>query len=72
MPQESDSTLFSEFSSFMDTYVEKDSVTLLDYSRSLKLDSKNNFFDHSHLNQSGVEIFNKKLLNDLKEKGILP
>ncbi len=71
MPQESDSTLFSEFSTFINDYVEKEGIEYIDYSRSLHLDSKTNFYDHSHLNQSGVEIFNKKLLQDLKERGVL-
>ncbi len=42
-------------------------VTMLDFTSKLDLNSQHHFYDHRHLNQSGVEIFNKVLISELKE-----
>lgn len=47
-------------------------VTYWDYSRTLILDSKKDYFDENHLNQYGVEKFNPIFIRDLQEHGYLP
>lgn len=47
-------------------------VPYWDYSRTLILDSKKDYFDENHLNQYGVEKFNPVLIKDLHEHGYLP
>jgi hypothetical protein len=44
----------------------------MDYSFAHELDSRFNFYDANHLNQSGVEIFNKRLLDDLTKEKVIP
>lgn len=44
-----------------------DDVRVLNFANTLNLDSRYHFFDHRHLNQSGVEIFNTALIRELKK-----
>ncbi len=46
-------------------------VPLLDYAYVLPMDSKNHFYDYTHMNQAGVTIFNEVLINDLQRLKIL-
>lgn len=43
----------------------KHNVKFLDYSRKLPLSTVDNFYDDTHMNLSGVEIFNEALVGDL-------
>ncbi|MFT4661916.1 MAG: hypothetical protein ACI8XB_002197 [Patiriisocius sp.] len=72
LPIETDHTIFAEFHNVIKTHAEDYGVTYLDYTFSLPLDSKDHFYDHSHLNQSGVNIFNERLLKDLKDLNLMP
>ncbi len=42
-------------------------VPLLDYGYSLELHPQHHYFDPTHLNQAGVDIFNEHLIKDLKK-----
>jgi hypothetical protein len=46
-------------------------VAYLDYSRTLVLDSRKDYYDENHLNQYGVEKFNTILIKALYEMGYL-
>ena len=47
------------------TIVERYQSTFIDYSSKLRLDEKKYFYDAHHLNQEGVNIYNRQLLYDL-------
>lgn len=46
--------------------IENRNTPLLDYSKKLKLSTHKMFYDGSHMNYSGVKLFNEKLIEDLK------
>jgi len=68
-PKETDHTIFVKFKNMLLDHHLKEGVDFLDYSFNLPVDSKDHFYDHSHLNQAGVEILNKQLQKDLKKLG---
>ncbi|MEL6134613.1 MAG: hypothetical protein AAFR59_14730, partial [Bacteroidota bacterium] len=43
-----------------------DDPTLLDYTQVAGLHSRHHYYDHHHLNQAGVEIFNPLLIQELQ------
>jgi hypothetical protein len=51
--------------------LEKYHVPFYDYTSSVHLSTIDNFYDETHMNLSGVSIFNKILLADLLEKRVL-
>ncbi len=59
--------LFGEenFITAINTFVSKNNIVFFNYGRNHTLDSKNNFFDDDHLNQSGVNLFNNWVIKDL-------
>lgn len=51
--------------------IERSGAIYLDYTFNHNLNSKDHYYDHNHLNQAGVGIFNSRLIQDLKSKGLL-
>jgi hypothetical protein len=46
-------------------------IPVLDYAYRLKIDSKNHYYDYTHLNQAGVTLFNEQLLKDLRQLQVI-
>lgn len=51
----------------LDTY----GIPFLDYAYALTLDAHNHFYDYTHMNQAGVNMYNARLIDDLKKQGHL-
>jgi len=71
LPREMDQSIFPEFYDIVKENLKSTNIQYLNYHFSLPLDSKDHFYDHSHLNQAGVEIFNEVLLKDLVDLKIV-
>lgn len=56
-----------KFSSF----AKKNGVIYADFNELMFLDSKNDFYDDDHLNQTGVEKFNVRLYDELQKRNLL-
>ncbi|MBI4648266.1 MAG: hypothetical protein HY738_17205 [Bacteroidia bacterium] len=52
--------------------IRKYKVELLDYSLQHPLNSAHHFYDLYHLNQAGVEIFDDRLIGEMKKRKLLP
>jgi hypothetical protein len=61
----------AEFMKSVRPVLEKHHVPFYDYTSSVHLSTIDNFYDETHMNLSGVSIFNKILLQDLQERGNL-
>lgn len=66
LPLEQKSSLHNRFLTHLLPICKKENISYLDYSFKHKLNSRDDFFDDGHLNQSGVNYFNNTLLNDFK------
>ena len=70
-PVETHNARLTNSASVISNFSVEEGVVFLDFSMSLGLDGQEHFYDHTHLNQRGVEKFNLKLIAQLKEKGLL-
>ena len=59
------------FRELIEPVIEKHQVPYLDYNSTHSLETKIHFADANHLNQSGVSIFNKTLIDTLSKSGLL-
>ncbi len=71
-PKEMNRENHKKFAEVVNFIATEYAVEYWDYEFKHNLDSKNDFFDGHHLNQSGVEKYNKMLIDSLKERGYLP
>jgi len=55
----------NDFISKINSVAAENNLLFFDYGRNHTLDSRNNFFDHDHMNQSGVNLFNNWVIKDL-------
>ncbi|SIR10282.1 DUF1574 family protein [Pontibacter lucknowensis] len=57
---------YNEYSRFINQLAQENNIRLIDYNQrpDLELNSQTDFYDASHLNQSGVVKFNKVFIND--------
>ena len=51
--------------------INKNNIVFYDFSKCDSINTADHFYDDSHLNQAGVEIFNKQLINQLKKDNLL-
>lgn len=56
---------------FLQNLSEDQGVVYLDFSSLSGMDSRMHFYDHTHLNQNGVEKFNRELISHLRAEGFL-
>jgi hypothetical protein len=47
-------------------------VPFYDYSKKIRLSTTDHFYDDTHMNLAGVQIFNRILLADLAHDKLLP
>jgi len=71
LPKEMDQSIFPLFYEVVQESIQSTNIRYMDYAFKLPLSSLNHFYDHSHLNQSGVDIFNEQFIADLKTLKIL-
>lgn len=70
-PKEYERSNQLQFLSHIRSIADQYQVPLWDYGRDHPLHSTNHFYDHHHLNQAGVEIFNAQLINRLATEGVI-
>jgi hypothetical protein len=56
----------------MHAIAERRGVTFLDFEALMDLEDPAFFYDYHHLNQAGVERFNRRLIAELRDRGLLP
>lgn len=61
----------NRFIQYLKPYLEKYDFHFIDFSYKCNLDRKCHFYDKTHLNKAGVDIFNSELLTELKKRNIL-
>ncbi|MCB0783611.1 MAG: SGNH/GDSL hydrolase family protein [Flavobacteriales bacterium] len=72
-PEQSDRAKHEAFNVLLRERIGPHGVPYLDfaYDHGLPLDDRDHFYDHNHLNQAGVELFNPLLIERLRELGLL-
>ena len=72
-PVRSDRAKHEAFNAIIRERIAPFEVPYLDfaYDHGLPLDDRDHFYDHNHLNQAGVELFNPLLIARLRELGLL-
>jgi len=70
-PHQGDSLGHAAFVSYIDSLIHPFNVPYLDLSFGHTLSDHDHFYDHNHLDQAGVEIFNGQLIPKLREAGLL-
>ena len=72
-PSGSDAKRHAEFITWVRTVADPLGIPVFDlaFGHGLPLDDRDHFYDHNHLNQAGVEIFNARLLDLLEREGHL-
>ena len=65
-PKETNSQKNAEFSEFINEISEDYQFPFIDYSMDHNLVTDYNFYDLGHMNQSGVEYFNRRLIEDIR------
>lgn len=71
-PHASDHARHAVFHAFVDSVIVGTNVRYLDLSYAHHADDLNNFYDHNHLNSSGVALFNAQLIDSLQARGQVP
>lgn len=66
MPKEYSIVAYNHFAEKLKPIIDKYNYRWYDFSFNHNLNSKNHFFDHNHLNQAGVLIFDSLLIEKLK------
>ncbi len=66
-PKEINRVAHEEFKVFLNEILTKRDVPFLDYTFAHDLNSAHHFYDNTHLNKAGVDLFNEQLIPDLKE-----
>lgn len=56
----------------MQEIAEHPNVHYIDLSYAHQADDRHHFFDHNHLNQAGVDLFNAQLIDSLSALGLVP
>jgi len=69
LPKETNKKNHIQFYNIVNSINSGFGIQYLDYSSSIHLDTRLDYYDSHHLNQSGVNKFDKILIDDLKEKG---
>lgn len=69
-PKERSKAVHEEYLKVLQPLFKKYNVLYLDYSFDHDFDSRSYFFDSNHLNQTGVDKFNVRLINDLKSRKV--
>jgi len=64
-------TFHKEFLELVMPVLQEEGILYLDYNSNHNLNNSEHFADSNHLNQAGVELFNSKLISDMKEHGII-
>lgn len=67
MPKQTYRPMYEPFYELIDDLKEEYKLTYIDFSFNHDLDSKDHFYDHSHLNQAGVEVFNAAFLKEFNK-----
>jgi len=70
-PHASDHARHAAFHAFVDSIIASAGLRYLDFAYDHTLSDTDNFYDHNHMNQSGVRIFNERLLDSLESQGYL-
>lgn len=61
----------SEMHRFIEDFAEENEVVFLNFAMDHDLDDERHFYDHTHLNQAGVDRFNPVLIERLEASGLL-
>ncbi len=70
-PWQSDRSKHVAFNAMLGDLARRYNVSYLDFAFKHTLDDEDHFYDHNHLNQSGVERFNAVLIPELEARGLL-
>lgn len=70
-PHQGDSLGHAAFASLIDSVRAPYDVPYIDLAFGHRLSDRDHFYDHNHLNQAGVKIFNAQLILMLHEQGLL-
>jgi hypothetical protein len=72
VPSQADSLAHGRFRTFIRDLTGAHGPAFLDFARNHDLDDLNHFYDHTHLNQAGVDRFMPRLIDTLESLGLLP
>ncbi len=62
----------AQFNRLVERLTRKYHLPYKDYTHNHSLNNHDHFFDHNHLNQAGVHIFNTRLIQELQQEKLLP
>lgn len=71
-PQASDHERHARFHALIEREIAGTGIRYIDLAYAGRVDDRDHFYDHNHLNAAGVALFNAQLLDSLSALGLLP